>query len=154
MKKALFGFLVLCAPALLAQETPTAQDRPEQPAVAEPRSQVTPAPQLGHPLDPAYVDVLTGKSKAHTTPAYRVDPYAYAAYSGYPVNVAPWSPSRLARTTTGPLFLAGRAGNRSFFVFGNTGGFVPPLFFFGPGRGTRTGFFFAPVRPGFFFFRH
>ncbi len=153
MKKALFALLVLCVPALLAQEAPTAQNRPEQPPVVEPRSQATPAPQLGHPLDPADVDVLTGKNKAQTTPAYRVDPYAYAAYSGYPANVAPWGPSRLARIPSSSLFLAGRAGNRSFFVIGNTGGFVPPLFLFGLGRGIGTGFFFAPVRPGFFFFR-
>ncbi len=153
MKKALFAFLVLCAPALLAQETQPVQNRPEQPAAAEPRPQVAPAPQLGHPLDPADVDVLTGKNKAHIAPAYRVDPYAYGAYSGYPVNVAPWSASRLTRTTAGPLFLAGRAGNRSFFVIGNAGGFVPPLFFFTRGLGTGGGFFFAPVRPGFFFFR-
>jgi hypothetical protein len=152
MKRVLFFFLVLCAPGLLAQESPPAQNRPEQPAVAESRTQAAPAPQLGHPLDPADVDVLTGKTKAPTNAAPRVDPYAYAAYSGYPVNVASRSASRLGRTS-GPLLLAGRAGNRSFFVIGNTGGLVPPLFFFTRGRGTGSTFFFAPVRTGFFFHR-
>ncbi len=152
MKKALLVALVICAPGLLAQETGPAQNRPEQPAAVEPRPQAAPAPQLGHPLDPADVDILTGKNKVPSIPAYRVDPYAYAAYSGYPVNVAPWSASRFTRTTS-PFFLAGRAGNRSFFVIGNTGGFVPPLFFFARGRGTGSPFFFAPVRPGFFFLR-
>lgn len=153
MKRALFVVLVFCAPGLLAQETGRAQNRPEQPAAVEPRPQAAPAPQPGHPLDPADVDILTGKNKVPSTPAYRVDPYAYAAYNGYPVNVATWSASRFTRTTTSPFFLAGRAGNRSFFVIGNTGGFVPPLFFFARGRGTGSAFFFAPVRPGFFFLR-
>jgi hypothetical protein len=127
MKPLVLCVVLFCAPVLLAQEKRPA---PEQPAQTQEQAQTraTPAPQLGHPLDPADVDVLTGKTKTSANCGYRVDPlsygygYAYAGaqrYEGYGWGRTP--------------FLFGRTGGGSFFFFGNAGFFAPR--FLGPGRG-------------------
>src|SRR5574337_1489133 len=127
MKKTLLIVLILSAQRLLAQGSPPAPNRPEEPQQAQAQPTATAAPKPGHPLDPADVDVLTGKTKAPRNAGHvvEVSPYGYAGYAGYPVNVAQYSPSQFARVTTAtqPPFvplLFGRAGNRSFLLIGNT----------------------------------
>ncbi|GEM_PF-3179493 len=156
MTKVFLAILLGVTPSLLAQETPPARPGAEEAAPAQGQPQATPAPQLGHPLDPADVAVLTGKAKGATASTHplALSPYGYAGY-GYPVNVAQTNPSLFAQVTTAsrPPFvplLFGRAGRRSFFLFGNTTSFAPPLFFFTSGRGARSTMFFAPARPGLF----
>jgi len=142
MKPLALCIVLFCAPTLLAQEK---QPVPEQPPQTQEQTQTraTPAPQLGHPLDPADVDVLTGKTKPQQTNAvpYPVDPlsYAYGSYAAYPQGNGAWGTRRYA--SFGPArtpFLFGRTRRGSFF-FGNPGFFAPPLSFFGGGRGS---FFF------------
>ncbi len=154
MRKALLVVPILVAQGLLAQEPPPAQNLPEEPAANQARPQATPAPKLGHPLDPGDVDILTGKARGSAKLGFRgeVSPYGYG---GYPVNVAQYSPSQFARfsNATSPPFvplLFGRVGNRSFFLIGNTTSFAPPLFFFSRGRGLGSNLLFAPAAsPGF-----
>ena len=143
----------------MAQQKPPVESRPEQPAGAQEYTRATPAPQLGHPLDPADVDVLTGRAKAPTSTGYRLDPlsYAYGSYAGYPTNVAPLRAPRFAgfgpaRTPFVPL-LFGRTRSGSFFFLGNSPFFAPPFFFFRNRSGTGNSFLFGPARSGFFFRR-
>jgi len=88
MTKTLLAILVLAmaAPVLAqTQEKPQAPARTEEGTAAPAPPQAKPAPKLGHPLDPADVDVLTGKAN-RTTGANRpveVLPYGYGGYAGY-----------------------------------------------------------------------
>ena len=132
MKPLALCVILFCAPALLAQENPPASEQPAQ-TQEQTQTRATPAPQLGHPLDPADVDVLTGKTKAQTNTGYRVDPLSYAYGYGY-AGMQGYRGRGWGRTP----FLFGRTGGGSFFFFGNPGFFAPNLFF-RPGRG---GFFF------------
>ena len=118
---------LFCAPLLLAQEK---QPTPEQPTQTQEQAQAraTPAPQLGHPLDPADVDVLTGKTKPSDNTGYRVDPLSYAYGYGY-AGTQGYAGRGWGRTP----FLFGRTGGGSFFFLGNPG-FFAQRFFFGPGR--------------------
>lgn len=163
MKKALLMALILAATALLAvngllaRQEPAAQNQSEEPRPAQPQAQPQAAPKLGHPLDPADVDVLTGKTKAGRAPGYgnAAAPYPYMSY---PVNVADYAPSRSLgwNSPASPPFVPlafGRFNRQNFFVIGNTTSIGPPLFFFGRGRTGLNTFFFAPARPGFGFFR-
>jgi len=159
MTKTLLAVLLVVAPGLLAQETPASQARPEEAAPARTQTQAMPAPQLGHPLDPADVDVLTGKTKAAASTGYPLDPLSYECGSkgGYPANVAPWRTPRFAgfgpaSTRFGPL-LFGRMRSGSFFFIGNSPFFSPPFFFFTGRSGTGNSFLFGPTRSGFFFRR-
>jgi len=136
MKHLTLCLVLFFAPALMAQEKPQEKPpAPEQPGQTQEQSQTraTPAPQLGHPLDPADVDVLTGKTKAPANAGYRVDPLSYAyGYAG----TQPYAGFGRGRAP----FLFGRTGGGSFFFFGNSVFFPPPVFF---GAG-RFGFFFRP----------
>ncbi len=146
MRKVVLIVVILTGQSLLAQETPPAQNGSEGTRTAQGKSQAQAAPKLGHPLDPADVDGLTGKTRTNGAPGYR---YGAAPYpnAGYPVNVAGYLPSRslgnnsLASPPLAPL-LFGRANGRSFFFIGNTAGFSPPLFFFTRGRARSSFFFF------------
>jgi len=84
MKAALLAAVLLIASAALAQQAPYSPQ--EQPATS-PADTASAAPQLGHPLDPADVDILTGKNKpenrrGYAQPYYSVSPYGYGG-SGY-----------------------------------------------------------------------
>jgi len=155
MRKLILIVLILTAQNLLAQQEPPPNNqeepRPAQQAQQPPQAQE--APKLGHPLDPADVDILTGKTKASGASGYGT--YAAAPYApvSYPVNVAEYSASRSLgwNSLASPPFAFGRF-NGSNFVIGGTAGFGPP-FLFGRGRFGVNNFFFAPARPGFFFFR-
>ncbi len=155
MRRALWIVMILTAQGVFAQETPPAQKRSEETRAPRGQSQAQAAPKPGHPLDPADVDVLTGKAKPSGAPGYRSEaaPYPYASY---PVNVAGYVPGRalgsssLASPPFTPL-LFGRG--RSFFLIGNATGFGRSPFFFRRGRSGSSTFFFTPARPGFFFFR-
>lgn len=160
MKHAALCSILFCAPALVAQEKPPFEHGPEQPTGAQEYTRATPAPQLGHPLNPADVDVLTGRMKTPASTSYRLDPlsYVYGSYAGYPGNVAPWRASRFAgfgpaRRPFVPLLL-GRTRGGSFFSLGNSPVFAVP---FSPRVRSRSGagdsFPFAPARSGFFFRR-
>ncbi len=143
MKQVALCLILLCAPALMAQEK---QPVPEQPPQTheQTQSRATPAPQLGHPLDPADVDVLTGKTKAPENTGYRVDPlsYAYGSYSGYPGIDTAGRAQRYTGFSPRTSLLFARTRRGSFFFLGNVPFFAPPsFFFFGPGRGSFFLFF-------------
>jgi hypothetical protein len=137
MKPTAICLVLLCAPALMARAQQPAENRPQQPAATQEYTRATPAPQLGHPLDPADVDVLTGKTKAPGNAGYRVDSlsYAYGSDYGYAARGRGYAGFGRGRS---PL-LIGRMPRGSFFFFGNPRFFAPRPFFFGLGRGA---FFF------------
>lgn len=171
MRKAFWILLMLAAPALvLAQETQQSQPPkpPEKPAAeaqkapappapapaTKPRSPYPPAPKPGHPLDPADVDVLTGKSKP-TNPygayGYRVVVDPYSGF-GYPMSGSRFDQSIF--TTPGgstlsglpPLAFGEIGGRRFFFVNGSQAG-LPVLFF---NRGSDRAFVFLGSGLSFF----
>ncbi len=155
MRKAVLAMVLLCAPGLLAQENPQPQARPED---ATP-SQVQAAPEVtalkpGHPLDPADVAVLTGKTGASGLSGYRMGvlPFGSGGYAGYPFTATQVSPGQFAPVSTAtsapfvPLVF-GRAGNRSLFLFGRTTAFTPPLLFLPGARGFGSGLLLTPPAP-------
>ena len=134
LRNAFWILVLLAAPAfVLAQETQQSQPAkpPEKPAAetqkapekpltpAEKiRAQQPPAPKPGHPLDPADVDVLTGKNK----PANPYGPYGgrvvvdpYSGF-GYPMGGSLYNQSVFS--TPGGSMLSGQTP----FVFGDVGG--------------------------------
>ena len=134
LRNAFWILVMLAAPAfVLAQETQPSQPAkpPEKPAAeaqkapekpltpAEKiRAQQPPAPKPGHALDPADVDVLTGKTK----PANPYGPYGgrvvvdpYSGF-GYPMGGSLYNQSVFS--TPGGSMLSGQTP----FVFGDTGG--------------------------------
>ena len=136
-------------------ETPAPEVTFSSVAPKKPRSLYPPAPKPGHPLDPADVDVLTGKNKA---------PAAYGPYA-YPVVVDPYSgfgypsagsvlngpifssPSLSNFSGTIPPFAVGQFGGRRFvFVNGAPAG-LPFLFF---NRGSDRAFVFLGRGLSFF----
>lgn len=166
MTKTLLAILVLAMPApVLAQtqEKPQAPARTEEQSAAPAPPQAKPAPKLGHPLDPADVDVLTGKTKQNAGAPRPVEilPYGYAGYGyggygrfGYSMGTSRFGGSQFAPVggSAQPLFAPiafGRVGNRSFFVVGNTSSFGAPFFFFSRGHRTRGLGLFPPVGPRF-----
>lgn len=126
MKAALLAAVLLVATATLAQQTPTPQQ--DQP-VASPADTASAAPQPGHPLDPADVDILTGKNKpegrrGYAQPYYSVSPYGYSGSSGY--RGMNRSFGLLNRRTPFGFF-----GSGSGLVFFGRGLFTPaPVFIF------------------------
>lgn len=174
IRNAFWILLMLAMPALvLAQQSQQSQQKPpekpaaekqkapEQPAPApvpttaeKLRAQFPPAPKPGHPLDPADVDVLTGKSK----PANPYGPYGYRVvadpYSGfgYPMTGSRFNQSVFS--TPGGSMLSGVppfafgdvGGRRSFFVNGSHAG-LPVLFF---NRGSDRAFVFLGRGLSFF----
>jgi hypothetical protein len=139
-------------PSAWAQEMQTPPKQQEEKRAEERRAPA--APKLGHPLDPADVDTLTGKNKSSTTSGSYAAPYVYASY-------------RLGNELYGNSRGFGSSGA---FTFGNgrffgRRGFEGELFFFDGlaftgrrefsfGGGFGTGIFKpAPARPRFSF-RH
>jgi hypothetical protein len=163
MKQAAFLALLLFATQNLCAQQESQEPSKPAPAVnaaeSAPPNDVakvqTPAsaPKLGHPLDPADVDILTGKAdraaRGYTNTNSAV-PYTYGyGYGGtsYGFGQTQSGPSLFApvSTATSPPFVPlafGRVGNRSFAVFGSTIPFAP--LFFTPGRffGSTGTFFF------------
>lgn len=139
MRKAFLVVLALAVPGfLLAQEA-----RP------------VPAPKLGHPLDPADVAILTGKTRAAAPAAYSLYAMPYGYYT-YPINAPLFGQPLFApvSTATQPPFVPlafGRVSGRPFVVIGNTNAPVVPRFFFalGGSRGRPT----VIVGPGFTLWR-
>ena len=110
--------------------------------------QASPAPQLGHPLDPADVAILTGKARGAAAPSGAAVP---PVYYGYPVGVPLFSQSVFApvSTATHPPFapvLFGRIRDKSFVVVGGSPGLrlLPSFVFFG---GRASPVFFGPGFP-------
>src|SRR5574341_70764 len=142
-------------PALLAQEKPQPPPRTEAQTSTTTSPQAKPAPKLGHPLDPADVDVLTGKNKPNAGASrpvevlrYGYTGYGYGRYGrfGYSMGTSRFGGSQFAPVggSAQPLFAPiafGRVGNRSFFVVGKTGSFGAPFFFFGRGRARHISLF-------------
>ncbi len=164
MKRAAFLAVLLFAPQNLCAQQQSQEPPQPAPAVNTAAESVPPsttaqaqaptsAPKLGHPLDPADVDILTGKAdRAARGYAGRGVPYA-SSYgyggTGYQFGQSQSGPSLFApvSTATSPPFVPlafGQVGNRPFAVFGST---IPiaPLFF------TPGGFF---GNAGTFFFIH
>jgi hypothetical protein len=170
LRNAFWILVMLAAPAIvLAQETQQsqppkppeklaaeAQKAPEQPAPPQTtaekiRAQFPPAPKPGHPLDPADVDVLTGKSKpANPYGVYGsrviVDPYSGFGYS--------MGASRLDQSmfsTPGDVALSefafGNANGRRFSLLNGSRAGLPVLFF---NRGSNRGFVFLGRGISFF----
>ncbi len=161
LRKTFWILVMLAAPAfVLAQESQQSQQKPpekpaaeaqkapEQPAPAPAptagaklRAQFPPAPKLGHPLDPADVDILTGKNK----PANAYGPYGYRAtvdpYSGFGY---PMSGSRFGQST---LDLSGEFSSPRAFSLRNSQAGLPILFF---NRGAHRSFVFLGRGLSFF----
>jgi hypothetical protein len=160
-------FLLLVAPAVvLAQEPQQSPQKPPEKSTAETqnaeqkparplttaekiRAQQPPAPKPGHPLDPADVDVLTGKTKpSNPYGAYGnrfyVDPYSGQAYSFYGARTG----DSVLSSPTG-LFSGtfGDPGTRPFSVRNSFRTGTPILFFH---RGATRRFVF--LGSGFSFF--
>lgn len=104
MNKLAFAIaLFLIAPAIRAQQVKNGGNAPQSEAQASPQEEPRPAPQAmseqddlpasirpGHPLDPADVDILTGKRDREMEAARQAgaqvmaDPYGgYGYYGGY-----------------------------------------------------------------------
>ena len=90
MNKLVFAIaLFTIVPALRAQQAPTSDNPPQtapQPAAQNPNAQDNLPAEIrpGHPLDPADVDVLTGKRDREIEAARRAAAPAMAgAYGGY-----------------------------------------------------------------------
>jgi hypothetical protein len=160
LRNAFWILVMLAAPAfVLAQETQQsqppkppekpateAQKAPEQPAPAQTpaaklRAQFPPAPKPGHPLDPADVDVLTGKNKsANPYGPYGtrvvVDPYSGFGY--------PMSGSRFGQST---LDMSGEFPTPRAFSLRNSRAGMPILFL---NHGSNRSFIFLGRGISFF----
>jgi hypothetical protein len=138
MRTASLLLLLLMASLLWAQETPSAPPPPPaaaaEPAPPAPPAEAVapaaqPAPQLGHPLDPADVATLTGRATT-STPAYTrgygsyYPPYA----GGYPADLPLFGGSQFSGGNWGmPMFSPIGFGRGNLFVFRGAG-LAPPLF--------------------------
>ncbi len=158
LRNALWILVMLVAPAfVLAQETQPsqppkppekpaaeAQKAPEPPAPAQTpaaklRAQFPPAPKPGHPLDPADVDVLTGKNKPANPYGGRVvvDPYSGFGYplGGSSYNQSVFSTPGGSMLSGQPTFVFGDVGGRRFSLLNSPRAGMPILFFnHGAGR--------------------
>ena len=163
IRHAFWIFVLLATPAfVLAQETQQSQQKPpdkpsaesqkatEQPAppqtpAAKLRAQLPPAPKPGHALDPADVDVLTGKSK----PASPYGPYGgrivVDPYSGigYPMGSTLSGPSVFSTpggsTLSGVPFAFDGVNGRGFSLLHGSRAGMPILFL---NRGSHRHFIF------------
>lgn len=151
MKRAAFlAVLFFAAQVVWAQqeESKPAAPNPPESSQTNPASQnnanqaqtPTAAPRLGHPLDPADVDTLTGKADRSArgySPGYV--PYMYGHGSaGYGGRYGSGS------TQTSPPFVPlafGNVNGRSFIVIGSTFRGTPPLFIAPRGFGGFGSFF-------------
>lgn len=120
MNKLVFAIALLAiVPALRAQQAETSSDPPQaesQPAVQNPNPQDNLPPELrpGHPLDPADVDILTGKRDreiaASQASAMQNAAGMYGNYGDYY-----WMNGRLGREWDIPMLPLTRIGNPFFF---------------------------------------
>ncbi len=142
-------------PAEEAQKAPEQPTPPPPPTLAQRlRAQFPPAPKPGHPLDPADVDVLTGKSKAaspYGPYGYRVMVDPYSGF-GYPsgstgLNDSVFSTPGGSRYSGFPPFAVGQLGGRRFFFVNGTQAGLPILFF---NRGSDRAFVFLGRGTSFF----
>jgi hypothetical protein len=135
-KLLLIAFLLLARNTFAQEAASTTQNPPPENRGAQTQAKPAEAPKLGHPLDPADVDVLTGKNKAG----------AQSPYGGYGARATPYLSYSLGDY--------GSAGSRMYDNSGNRLPFLPLL-----GRHSRaTDFFFFDsssfVGPRRFFFNH
>lgn len=152
MKRTLLIVLILSVPALPAQQ-PMAGNGTEEQKPRQLSQEQKPAPQLGHPLDPADVDVLTGKAKNTNARGQRAEVLPNSV--GYPINVAQFDARQLGQVGTRigsalpTQLLLGRSRNRS--LLRNTPLFLPPPFFFTGRRFANQRFLFGREGTGFVF---
>lgn len=170
LRNASWVLVMLAAPAfVLAQDTQQsqppkppekpaaeAQKAPEQPAPAPTaaeklRAQFPPAPKPGHPLDPADVDVLTGKTRSSNPYGVYgsrmvVDPYSGF---GYQLGGTRFNPSVFSTPGGSMLsgFTFGDTGGRRFSLLNNSRAGMPILFF---NHGANRGFVFLGRGLSFF----
>jgi len=130
--------LFLIVPALRSQQAETSgrppqtepqagQPAPSQPAAQNPNPQDNLPPELrpGHPLDPADVDILTGKRDREIEAARRAAiPALAGAYGGYGTyGDYYWMNGRLGREWDIPMLPLARIGNPFFFSMMQPRGF-------------------------------
>lgn len=137
MRIASLFVLLLMASLLCAQEAPSTPPPPPAAAAepappvpspeAAPAPSAQPAPVLGHPLDPADVATLTGRSSG-TAPYAPTYGYYYPPYAGgYPMAAPLFGGSQFSGGPWAtPMFSPFAFGRGNLFVFRN--GFAPPLF--------------------------
>lgn len=138
-------------PAAEAQKAPEQQPAPAPTAAEKLRAQFPPAPKPGHPLDPADVDVLTGKSRfSNPYGPYGsrivVDPYSGF---GYQRGGTRFDPSVFSTPGGSMLsgFTFGDTADRRFFLLDNSRAGMPVLFF---NHGANRGFIFLGRGLSFF----
>jgi hypothetical protein len=147
MRKLLLIALILSARTALAQEAAsTTQNPPEENRAAQTQVKPAEAPKPGHPLDPADVDVLTGKNKAGAQNPYgsygsRVTPYISYSLSDFAYDGSGMYANDAANRLPF-LPLLGRHSRASDFFFFDSSSFVGPRRFFFNHRAAANNFFF------------
>jgi hypothetical protein len=136
MKRLVFAIaLFLVIPALRAQQADTSSNPPQaapqtvpdaapQPAAQNPNAQDNLPASLrpGHPLDPADVDILTGKRDREIAAAQRAAvPYSVGMYGTYGDTYA--MQGRFGRAFDIPMLPLTRIGNPFFFSMMQPRGF-------------------------------
>jgi hypothetical protein len=119
MKALVVALGLVFVPGLIAQEQEPATPA-EEPRQTTGSANASPAPKPGHPLDPADVDVLTGKDRA------RKNPYGVYGYGGpgsmygygYGTSSSPSIAADVTTRTSSPVSLAFSRG-RTVIVIGN-----------------------------------
>jgi hypothetical protein len=157
MRNLLLIVLLLSARTVLAQEAAsTTQNPPEENRAAQTQAKPAEAPKPGHPLDPADVDVLTGKNKAAAQSPYgygsRVTPYLN--YSLSDLNYADSGMYNNGGNRLPILPLLGRHSRATDFFFFDSSSFVGPRRFFFNHRAAANNFFFFSGFGGRGGFRH
>jgi|SRR5712692_5897141 len=102
------------------------------------------APQLGHPLDPADVDILTGKADRAARGNVAGNVPSMYGYGGTSYGRQSYG---AGSTKTSPPFVPlafGNVNGRSFVVIGSTSGARAPFFLAPRGFGRFGSFFFLP----------
>jgi hypothetical protein len=137
MNKPAFAIvLLLMAPALKAQQNETKQDPPQAETQAQPAPQPSTENQSeqnslpaairpGHPLDPADVDILTGKRDREIEAARQAAlPVMMGGYGGYAMyGDYYWMSGRLGRVWDIPMLPLTRISNPFFFGLKTPHGF-------------------------------
>jgi hypothetical protein len=145
MRKLLLIVLILSARSALAQEAAsTTQNPPEENRATQTQAKPAEAPKPGHPLDPADVDVLTGKNKAGVQSLYgygaQVTPYLSYSLGDYGSAGSRMYDGGLNRLPILPL-LGRHSRALDFFLF-DSSSFVGPRRFFFNHRAAANSFFF------------
>ncbi len=157
-------FVAAAAQAARAQQAPPDQSQTAPPPQTQQNGSAPekghplngqPAPKPGHPLDPADVDVLTGKTNAMQAADSRYQPATYWGSPYFPGGYnwqtrLRWSGSSLWRPfrRTIPVFRSSVFGPPiTLFGIGSFNG--PRPFFFGGGQFRTTPFGHTPARSRF-----